>query len=310
MRIFGGSSSSKLTKKICAQLDQKIGQIHLEPFPSGERYCQYQENIRGEDVFLIQSLNTPTNDYLMELLVMIDAAKRSSAQRVTAVIPYLAYLRQDRKTKSREPITARLVAKMLETAGADRIIGMDFHCGQAQGFFDIPVDHLFAIPVIAEYVNGGIDIVVSPDVGGVKRAQAYARTLGAEIGFVDKTRISSTEISNSYLSGDVKDKIVLIPDDLTESSGTLLGSAEICKENGAKKVICAISHAVFTKTGKERLKDQKVIDELIFTDSVDNKVKVKGDFVTELSIAPLLAKAIKRTNRNESISALFEVKGF
>lgn len=316
LKIFSGSSNKRLTKEICKHLDEPFGNVYLHEFPSGEKYCQYKENIRGQDVFIVQSLNSPVNDNLMELLVMIDAARRASASRITAVIPYMGYLRQDRKTKSRTPITGRLIADMIEATGVNRIISMDFHCSQAQGFFNIPVDHLYATPVIAEYVAGDVDVVVSPDVGGVKRAHAYAQTLKADFAFIAKKRVSDTEVSASEISGDVNNKNVLIVDDMTESCGTLLSAAEICKRSGAKKVRCAVTHGVFTTTARDRLQEQchskSVIDEFIFTDTVDNKVvdAMNFPFSSRLSVAQLLSRAIKRTNTNQSISALFQVEGF
>jgi len=317
MKIFSGSSNKKLTKQICQFLDEPFGNVYLHAFPSGERYCQYKENIRGQDTFIIQSLDTPVNDNLMELLIMIDAAKRASASRITAVIPYMGYLRQDRKTKSRTPISGRLVADMIEAAGANRIISMDFHCAQAQGFFKIPVDHLYATPVITEYLNktNNINVVVSPDVGGVKRAHAYAETLDVSFAFIAKKRISDTEVESSEVCGDVKDKNVLLVDDMTESAGTLISAADICKEAGASTVTCAITHGVFTTKAQERFESAgHVIDEFIYTNTTHNKtINLQNSRVgkmTELNVGNLLGRAIKRTHTNESISELFQVEGF
>lgn len=313
MKIFSGSSNKPLAKEICKFLDEPFGNVYLHSFPSGERYCQYKENIRGHDVFIIQSLGNPVNDNLMELLVMIDAARRASARRITAVIPYMGYLRQDRKTKSRTPISGRLIADMIESTGVDRLIGMDFHCAQAQGFFKIPVDHLYATPVIAEYVNGGIDVVVSPDVGGVKRAHAYAETMKAGFAFIAKKRVSDTEVELSEISGDVKGKNILIVDDMTESAGTLISAAGVCKDAGANKVTCAVTHGLFTDVANGRFNyvdTPKLIDEFIYTNTTQGKSIQTEVKMTQLSVASLLGRAIKRTNTNESISELFKVEGF
>lgn len=316
MKIFSGTSNKRLVKNICKYLDEPIGNVYHHTFPSGEKYCQIKQNIRGEDVYLIQSLNSPVNDNIMELLIMVDAARRASAKRITVVIPYMSYLRQDRKTKSRTPISGRLLADMIEASGVHRVIGMDFHCNQAQGFFKIPVDHLYATPVICDYVNGDVDVVVSPDVGGIKRAHAYAETMGVDFAFIAKKRVNDTEVEISEVSGIVNDRNVLIVDDMTESAGTLIAAAKACRDAGSKHIKCAVTHGVFTQTAVERLREQSnslsVIDEFIFTDTVDNPILHQQDFpfTTQLTVASLLGRAIKRCHNNESISELFKVDGF
>lgn len=312
LRIFGGTSNKNLVKNICKFIDEPMGEIYHHQFPSGEKYCQFKQNIRGKDVYLVQSISCPVNDNLMELLVMIDAARRASADRITVVIPYMGYLRQDRKTKSRTPISGRLVADMIEATGVDRVIGMDFHCSQAQGFFSIPVDHLYATPVISDYVNGDIHVVISPDVGGIKRAHSYAETMGSEFAFIAKKRISDTDVEISEVSGDVAGKNVLIVDDMTESAGTLIAASNACHVAGAKHIRCAVTHGVFTDVAKQRLNEEHKIDEFIYTNTVSNSVIREGDysFLKCVDVAPLFAKAIKRCNNNESISELFEVDGF
>lgn len=318
MIILGGTSNEPLVEEICKFLDEPVGKVYHHTFPSGEKYCQIQQNIRGEDVYIVQSMNYPVNDNLMELLVMIDAVRRASPRRITAVIPYMGYLRQDRKTKSRTPISGRLVADMIEATGVDRVIGMDFHCAQAQGFFSIPVDHLYATPVICDFVNGDVDTIVSPDVGGIKRAHAFAETMGVDFAFIAKKRLSDTEVEISEVSGDVKGKRVLIVDDMTESAGTLIAAANACREAGAEYIRCAVTHGVFTPVARERLSAYNEIDEFIYTNTAQNDMLEDGPILADnvmterkcLSVAPLFAKAIKRSNTNESVSELFKVDGF
>jgi ribose-phosphate pyrophosphokinase len=317
LQIFSGSSNLLLASSIANELNTPnvygsvLGSIYHHVFPSGEHYCQYQDNIRGSDVFLVQSICNPAHERLMELLVMIDAARRASAGRITVVTPYLGYLRQDRKTKSRTPITAKLVANLITEAGADRVLGMDFHCEQAQGFFDIPVDHLYAMPVFADYLkNKGIEntIVVSPDAGGIKRANAFAQAIGTDFAFIAKKRTSDTEVEMQGIVGDVKGKNVLIIDDMTESCGTLIKAAEVCRENGAVEVRAAVSHGLLNETAYNRLANDCCLDELIMTNSVLN-VGIAGK-TKILSVAQLFAQAIRCIHNDESVSELFQVKGF
>ena len=323
MKVFSGSSNKPLVKEICKHLDKPMGTVYLHNFPSGEKYCQIKENIRGKDVFIVQSFNshlTPrgkaltVDENIMELLTMVNAARLASARRITAVIPYMAYLRQDRKAKSRSPITARLLANMIEASQVDRVIGLDFHCMQAQGFFNIPVDHLFGIPVFSEEINGDeIDAVVSPDVGGLKRAEVFADEMKKDIVFISKKRTGDEEVRVNGVSGDVSGRRVLIVDDMTESAGTLIEAAKVCHEAGAIHVTCAITHGAFTDKGYEKLTGDHHIDKLIATDSInfdEEKLNSGKMDVKKISVGKLLARAIRATHENESISKLFRHEGF
>lgn len=288
-----------------------LGEATVTSFPDGETFVKINENIRGADVYLIQSTCPPSNHHLMELLIMIDAARRASANRITAVIPFYGYARQDRKDQPRVPITAKLVANLLVAAGANRILTMDLHSQQIQGFFDIPVDHLYASPVFFTYFGECFKdsnlVVCSPDVGGMKMAAAYADVLGAGLGLVGKKRKSATTVEAINLVGEVKDCDVLLVDDITETAGTLTSAAKLLRENGARSVRAAVSHCVLNDIAYERLRSG-LIDELITTNSVP--VDTRGLPITVLSIADLLGKAILRINGNESITSLFRIKGF
>lgn len=311
LKIFSGTASQCLTQQICQNYGVLPGKIDLVRFPSGESYCQFQENIRGEDVFLVQSVCNPVNETLMELLVMIDAAKRASAGRITVVAPYMGYMRADRKVKSRTPITAKLVADLLSTAGANRIIGMDFHSEQCQGFFNIPVDHLYAINLIYEKFRYEFDpktlVIISPDVGGVKKATTLAKLLKCDVGFIMKKRLSDTEVASGGLIGNVDGLNVILLDDLTESCGTLLEAAEQCRKGGAANVFAAVSHFLLTNLGYVRLKNNNIINKVITTNSVDFE---QNDLPIEiLDVSFLFAKAIERIHNNQSLSCLFQVNG-
>lgn len=289
-----------------------MGEATVTSFPDGESFVKINENIRGQDVFIVQSTCTPTNHHLMELLIMIDAARRASANRITAVMPFYGYARQDRKDQPRVPITAKLVANLLVAAGANRILTMDLHSQQIQGFFDIPVDHLFASPVFFDHV-GKIDmksdnmVVVSPDVGGMKMAAAYASLMGAQLGMVWKKRTSATTVESVNIVGDVKGRNVLLVDDITETAGTLMNAAKLMREHGALSVRAAVSHALLSPMAYDRLKLGH-IDELITTNSIP--VDPQGLPITVLSVASLLGEAIMRIHSNESVTGLFKVKGF
>ena len=284
----------------------------MTSFPDGESFVKINENIRGQDVFIVQSTCTPTNHHLMELLIMIDAARRASANRITAVMPFYGYARQDRKDQPRVPITAKLVANLLVAAGANRILTMDLHSQQIQGFFDIPVDHLFASPVFFDHVER-IDmksdnlVVVSPDVGGMKMAAAYASLMGAQLGMVWKKRTSATTVESVNIVGDVEGRNVLLVDDITETAGTLVNAAKLMREHGALSVRAAVSHALLSPMAYDRLKLGD-IDELITTNTIP--VDPRGLPITVLSVASLLGEAIKRIHHNESVTGLFKVKGF
>ena len=306
--IFSGSANIALSEDIALKLNIPLGQIERTQFPDGEIFVKYCQNIRNSDIFLIQPICEPTNESLMELLIMIDAAKRASASRITAVIPYYAYARQDRKDQPRVPITAKLVANLLTVAGASRILTMDLHAQQIQGFFDIPVDHLYASPVIVPYLKKHIGdnlVVVSPDSGGVKMAQAYSEMLNAGLAVVSKRRIDATSVESSHLVGDVKDRVCILTDDMTTTAGTLVSAANLLMKHGAKEVYAAVSHCLINNIGRERLRNSP-IKELITTNGIPLKDDCDGR-IKVMSIADLLAKAIKYINEGASVSSLFNI---
>lgn len=310
MKILMGSANPALAQAVCEFVGTEPTHVTLKRFPDKEVFVKIDENIRGKDVFIVQPTSPPANDNLMELLIMIDAARRASAQRITAVLPFYGYARQDRKDQPRVPITAKLVANLLVTAGANRVLTMDLHAPQIQGFFDIPVDHLYASTVFFEYLRKFREenlIVISPDVGGIKMASAYADVLGTDFGFVAKRRQDATEVEAISVVGDVKGKSVLLVDDLTESAGTLQAAAKIVKEYGATCVRAAVSHAVLNERGYERLQEG-FLDELITTNSTT--VDCRGLHITVLSIAPMMGEAILRINNHQSVTSLFKIKGF
>ncbi len=308
MKIFSGNANPVLASRIAAYLDQPLGEVNISRFPDGEIFVKFVDNIRGRDVFIVQPTCYPPNETLMELLIMIDAARRASAARITAVIPFYGYARQDRKEQSRVPITAKLVANLLVAAGANRIVAMDLHAQQIQGFFDIPVDHLFAAPAIVNYVRTKkLDnlVVVCPDPGGLKMAYAYSNMLGSGLAIVGKQRKTATEVEAINLVGDVVGSSVVLVDDLSTTAGTLCAAAKIVKERGAKRVMAAVTHAVLTDGGIERLKGSE-IEELVTTDTVPAR-DWKGFPVTVLSVADLLGEAILRIHNNQSVTSLFRV---
>ncbi|TVR52871.1 MAG: ribose-phosphate pyrophosphokinase [Puniceicoccaceae bacterium] len=310
LKIFAGNSNRPLAQKICEFIQVPLGDATVTSFPDGESFVKINENIRGQDVYIIQSTCPPTNHHLLELLIMIDAARRASAQRITAVIPFYGYSRQDRKDQPRVPITAKLVANLLVASGANRILTMDLHAGQIQGFFDIPVDHLYASTVYYDYLMKQPSdklVVVSPDVGGVKMAAAYARMLDAGLGFVAKRRKTSTTVEASNIVGEVEGSDVLIVDDITETAGTLTAAARLLREHGARTVRAAVTHANLNEIAYERLQSG-LIDELIVSDSIP--VDTRNLPITVLSVAGLLGEAIARINCNESVTSLFRIKGY
>ena len=310
LKIFTGNSNRALAEQICRSIGVPLGEATVTSFPDGETFVKIDENIRGHDVFIIQSTCPPTNHHLMELLIMIDAARRASAQRITAVLPFYGYARQDRKDQPRVPITAKLVANLLVSAGANRILTMDLHSQQIQGFFDIPVDHLYASPVFFEHLAKICTeslVVCSPDIGGMKMAAAYAEVLGATLGMVAKKRKSATTVEAINVVGEVAGCDVLLVDDITETAGTLMAAAAILREKGARTVRAAVSHCILNEIAYERLRSG-IIDELITTNTVP--IETKGLQVTVLSVAGLLGQAIQRINTNESITSLFRIKGF
>ncbi|HXA15128.1 MAG TPA: ribose-phosphate pyrophosphokinase [Opitutaceae bacterium] len=310
LKIFSGNSNRPLAEEICKAIDVPLGVATVTCFPDGESFVKIDENVRGQDVFIIQSTCTPTNHHLMELLIMIDAARRASAQRITAVLPFYGYARQDRKDQPRVPITAKLVANLLVAAGATRVLAMDLHSQQIQGFFDIPVDHLYASPVFFKYLEklkGENMVVISPDIGGMKMAAAYATILGASLGMVWKKRTSATTVESITIVGDVAGKDVLIVDDITETAGTLTNAAKLMRESGAISVRAAVSHSLLNPIAYERLA-KGYIDELITTNTIP--IDPKGLPIRVLSVAGLLGEAILRIHSNESVTSLFRIKGF
>jgi ribose-phosphate pyrophosphokinase len=310
VKIFSGTSNLPLAKSIAESIGLELGKCTVSTFPDGETFVKIEENVRGEDVFIVQSTAPPTNHHYMELFIMMDAVRRASAKRITAVLPFYGYARQDRKDQPRVPITAKLVANLLVAAGASRVLTVDLHAQQIQGFFDIPVDHLYAAPVMYEYLKKKHMedlIVVSPDVGGVKMAYAYSQVLDAGLAIVAKRRKSATETEAMGVIGEIRGRNVLMVDDLTETAGTLINAAAVLKKKGAKQIIACVSHAILNDLGIERLR-KSCIDELITTDTV-LRPAINGVKITTLSVAGLLGEAIKRINCNSSVTSLFEFKG-
>ena len=310
MKIFSGTSNQPLALSICKSIDIELGKCTVSAFPDGETFVKIDENVRGEDVFLVQATSPPSNHHLMEMFIMIDALRRASASRITAVLPFYGYARQDRKDQPRVPITAKLVANLIVAAGANRVLTMDLHAQQIQGFFDIPVDHLYAAPVMYEYLRKKKLknlVVVSPDVGGIKMAHAYSQVLEAGLAIVAKRRKNATEIESMTVIGEVRGKCVLMVDDLTETAGTLTTAGALLKAKGAKQIIACVSHAILNDLGISRLR-QSVVDELITTDTV-LRPAINGVNITTLSVAGLLGEAIKRIHNNSSVTSLFEFKG-
>ena len=312
LKVFTGRANPELAQKICSHLQIPLGRGRTELFPDGELTVKVEEDVRGRDCFVIQPTSHPVNAHLMELMIWIDCLRRASAKQITAVIPYFGYARQDRKDEGRVPITAKLVANLLETAGADRVVSVDLHAAQVQGFFDIPVDHLHATPVIEKWFQG-LNVAVasrsfaSPDVGNVKRAQVYANRLGGEISIIDKRRESGSKAKAVHIIGDVAGKNIFMVDDMITTAGTMTEAVRILRDNGAKDIYIGATHAVFAPPAMERLAACP-FTKLAVTDTIPIGTRcdaIKDRLVT-LSIAPLLAEAIHRIHHNESVSALFE----
>ncbi|MCX8238561.1 MAG: ribose-phosphate diphosphokinase [Verrucomicrobiales bacterium] len=309
MKLFSGTAHPMLAGQIASSLGVELADVNVTAFPDGETFVKINENIRGEDVYIIQPTCPPTNHNLMELMIIVDAAKRASAGRINAVIPFFGYARQDRKDQPRVPITAKLVADLLSAAGVDRVVTMDLHAAQIQGFFNIPVDHLYGKPIIIRelrerFGDGCSDLtVVSPDVGGVKMARAYSDALGAQLAIVAKHRISATEVEAMQVIGNVEGRDVVLVDDMTETAGTLCAAAEILKKGGANRIFAAVSHAVIGELGHKRI-EESAIEEVITTDSTP--VEARGK-VRPVSIAPILGQAIQRIHNGESVTSLFDI---
>lgn len=313
LKIFTGRAHPALAQSICKELSMPLGNAVVESFPDSETFVKIIDHIRGDDVFIIQPTSKPSNESVMELLIMIDAARRASAKRITAVLPFFGYARQDRKDQPRVPITAKLIANLLVAAGANRVLTLDLHATQIQGFFDIPCDHLYASPVIYDYLEGQSYInnltVFSPDVGGLKRAQSYATLFDCPLGFIAKRRISAEVVEATSLVGEVEGRDILIVDDMTETAGTLTAAAKILKSKGAKSVRAAVTHAILTETAYDRLSEHW-LDELIITDSTPPDERYREYPITVLPVGHLLTEAILRIHNNMSVTSLFKVKGF
>lgn len=312
MKIFCGRASRGLSEEICRYLDIPMGQGHTDTFPDGELIVKIEEDVRGRDCYVIQSTYYPINDHLMELLIYIDCLKRASASRITAVIPYFGYARQDRKDEGRTPITAKLVANMITAAGAHRVLAMDMHAEQIQGFFDIPLDHLHAAPVIVSYLerirkNLGPLVMVSPDAGNVKMANAYANWVGGDLAIIDKRRKSGSEVVSAHIIGDVKGKTALMVDDMITTAGTICEAARLLKSHGASDVVAACTHPVFVGLAMERLAEEPV-SKIIVTDTIPcgSRCAPIQDKLVELSVAELLGEAVHRIHHNMSVSSLFK----
>lgn len=307
--VFGGTASSAMTDKICAYLGIPRGNAVIGPFPDGETTIKVEEDVRGKDCFVVQATSPPVNDHLMELLIFIDCLRRASAKRITAVIPYYGYARQDRKSEGRTPITAKLVANLLTTSGVNRVLTMNLHADQIQGFFDIPVDHLTAAPVIAKHFTDRKmkDIVfVSPDVGNMKFGSDFASRIGGELAVVHKRRVSGETTTAVNIIGDVEGKRVMMFDDMITTAGTVCEAAKLVRERGAKEIYVSATHGVFAGPALERLKNAE-FDEIVVTDTIEIPQKVRDGLknLTILSVAPLVGEAIKRIHDHQSISALF-----
>jgi ribose-phosphate pyrophosphokinase len=307
MNIITGNANPKLAKEICKYLDMPLGDALVTTFSEGEIRVKINENVRGKDVFIVQPTCYPVNNNLMELLILIDSLRRASAKRITAVVPYFGYARQDRKDQPRVPITAKLVANLITTAGVDRILTVDLHAGQIQGFFDIPMDHLYAVNVFVNHIKKikiKDIVIVSPDVGGIKMARAYAKKFDAPLAIVDKRRISGEDTEAMNILGDIKGKNLIIVDDLVATASSLVEAAAALKKQGGKEIYAAITHPVLSGPAIKRINDS-VIKKLFVTNTIPVENGKRHKKIEVLSIAPLLAEAIKRIHNEESVSCLF-----
>jgi ribose-phosphate pyrophosphokinase len=310
LKIFAGNSNLPLAREICQHLKMPLGQATVETFSDGESRVEVKENVRGGDVFVIQSTSSPGNNNLMELLLMLDAFKRASAKRITAVIPYYGYARQDRKVAPRVPISAKLVADLITTAGASRILTMDLHSGQIQGFFNIPVDNLYATPVLLQYLKGRLNhsevTIVSPDAGGVERARDFATRLDASLAIIDKRRLGPNVVAEMNIIGEVKGQIAVLLDDMVDTAGTLTMAADALKREGARKILGCCTHAVLSGPAIQKI-NESALEELIATNSVPLGAQAAGcNKIKVLSVAHLIGEAIRRTHEERSISSLFD----
>jgi ribose-phosphate pyrophosphokinase len=310
IQVFTGNANSALAREVCESLGVRLGVAEVGRFPDGEVMVEVRENVRGGDVFVLQSICHPPNDNLMELLLLMDALRRASAKRITAVVPYFGYARQDRKVAPRVPISAKVVADVLTTAGASRVLTVDLHAGQIQGFFNIPVDNLFAMPVLVGYLRkrseGRRITVVSPDAGGVERARAFAGRLNASLAIIDKRRRRASEVAEMQLVGEVRDSCAILIDDMIDTAGTVTEAARVVSAAGAVEVIACATHPILSDPACERLNNSK-IQELITTNTVPLRPKIQAELrnVRVLSIAGLLAEAVRRIHNEESVSSLF-----
>jgi ribose-phosphate pyrophosphokinase len=311
MKIFSGRAHPELANSICDYLGLPLGRVLINNFPDGEIACKIDEDVRGRDVFIVQPTCPPVNENLMELLIMIDSCHRASAERITAVMPYFGYARQDRKDEGRVPITAKLVADLISRAGVDRVLAMDLHTAQIQGFFDIPVDHLYASPVIDDYIKTTIDlkdddfVVVSPDEGSIKRALAHMARLGGRLAIIDKRRSTAEKTMQANVVGErIEGRIALIFDDMISTAGSIVGAAEVMHRAGAREIYLAATHGLLVGPAIEKIQAAP-IDGLIVTDTIPIPAEKRCPRMTVLSVAPLLGEAIKRIHRNESVSKLF-----
>ena len=308
LKLFGGNSNPELTAKICQHLQISQGKAVVQTFSDGEIMVEIGENVRGRDVFVMQSTCSPVNHNLMELLVLMDALKRASAWRITAVLPYYGYARQDTKVLPRVPISAKLVADLITVAGGHRVICLDLHANQIQGFFDIPVDNLFAAPVLLEHIRQYFNndlVIVSPDAGGVERARAFAKRLNTSLAIIDKRRDEDQKVKAMYIVGEVEGKSAIILDDMVDTGGTLTEAAKALAENGALSINACCTHAVLSGNAIARI-EESAIENLIVTDSIPLQPETKGcKKIKVLTVAKLLGEAIKRTHLNDSVSSLF-----
>jgi len=309
VKIFTGRSNPQLAQEIASYLETELSELEIKNFSDGETYVRVKESVRGDDVFVIQPTCQPVNESLMELLIIIDALKRSSANKITAVIPYFGYARQDRKTVGREAISAKLAADLIATAGAHRVVAMDLHTGQLQGFFNILTDHLYATPVMINYIQEKqLDnlVIVSPDAGGVERARVFAKKLNAPIAIIDKRRSEHNQAKVYHIIGEVKGKNAILVDDMIDTAGTICAGAELLIQQGANSVYAMAAHAVFSGPAIDRL-NQSVFTEVIVSNSIPVGPQGEGcTKITQLSVAPILGEAIRRIHEDESVSKMFE----